>query len=318
MDKPGGRKIHANPKPLGGGVAVFLGFALPVLAGLLWINFGRPPAMAISFDKSQPSLAPAYWSGARDRTPVAVEMLGAALVMHLLGLWDDRKALGPYLKLFVQLAVIAALVVSNNEVRALAFLGRPDRLGSVGVGLSIVISILWIVAVTNAFNFLDNMDGLSAGVAAVCTTAFLVATLSIEQSFVAASLSLAARARCSDFCASISPRPASSWGTAAGRPGDWPAAWHAHAPHDVRASRSPRRDRAGRLLARRSCWRSRVRSDRRHALRLMRRKSPFVGDTNHFVIGWSRAGCRGEQRSCAFTWSMRPRPSPPLFSLVRC
>jgi UDP-GlcNAc:undecaprenyl-phosphate GlcNAc-1-phosphate transferase len=49
---------------------------------------------------------------------------------------------------------------------------------------------MWIVGITNAFNFLDNMDGLSAGVAAVCTTAFLVTTLTIHQWFVAASLAL--------------------------------------------------------------------------------------------------------------------------------
>jgi UDP-GlcNAc:undecaprenyl-phosphate GlcNAc-1-phosphate transferase len=97
VDKPGGRKIHANPKPLGGGVAIFLGFCLPVLAGLAIIHFHSPPG--------NPLLA-AYWSGGRDRTPVAFEMIGAALIIHVLGLWDDRKALGPYLKLVTQLAVI--------------------------------------------------------------------------------------------------------------------------------------------------------------------------------------------------------------------
>jgi UDP-GlcNAc:undecaprenyl-phosphate GlcNAc-1-phosphate transferase len=55
---------------------------------------------------------------------------------------------------------------------------------------SVIVTVLWITAITNAFNFLDNMDGLSAGVAAVCTTAFLVTALSIQQWFVAATLAL--------------------------------------------------------------------------------------------------------------------------------
>src|SRR5205807_3765208 len=102
------------------------------------------------------------------------------LVMHAMGLVDDRKALGPFGKLIVQIEV-AAFVVLGFKMRALTALGYVP---------SVVLTILWIVAITNAFNFLDNMDGLSAGVAAVCTTAFLVTALSIQQSFVAASLAL--------------------------------------------------------------------------------------------------------------------------------
>ena len=63
----------------------------------------------------------------------------------------------------------------------------PDDAGHIP---SILLATLWIVAITNAFNFLDNMDGLSAGVAAVCTTAFLVTTIVIHQWFVAATLAL--------------------------------------------------------------------------------------------------------------------------------
>ena len=62
-------------------------------------------------------------------------------------------------------------------------------MGAGGI-LAIGVSILWITAITNAFNFLDNMDGLSAGIAAVCTTSFLITALSIGQWFVAAALAL--------------------------------------------------------------------------------------------------------------------------------
>jgi UDP-GlcNAc:undecaprenyl-phosphate GlcNAc-1-phosphate transferase len=72
------------------------------------------------------------------------------------------------------------------DLRALTAL---DKLG-LGEVPSVIVTVLWIAAITNAFNFLDNMDGLSAGVAAVCTTAFLVTTLLIQQWFVAGSLAL--------------------------------------------------------------------------------------------------------------------------------
>jgi UDP-GlcNAc:undecaprenyl-phosphate GlcNAc-1-phosphate transferase len=101
-------------------------------------------------------------------------------VLHVMGLIDDRKALGPYLKLLVQLAVAAVLVI-GFDLRALHALGYVP---------SVILSILWIAGITNAFNFLDNMDGLSAGVAAVCTTAFLVTALSIGQAFVGGMLAL--------------------------------------------------------------------------------------------------------------------------------
>jgi UDP-GlcNAc:undecaprenyl-phosphate GlcNAc-1-phosphate transferase len=82
--------------------------------------------------------------------------------VHGLGLVDDHKALGPYIKL---------IVAANRRVCDRCG-GEMRALTAIGYVPSIVLTILWIVAITNAFNFLDNMDGLSAGVAAVCTTAF--------------------------------------------------------------------------------------------------------------------------------------------------
>jgi UDP-GlcNAc:undecaprenyl-phosphate GlcNAc-1-phosphate transferase len=73
------------------------------------------------------------------------------------------------------------IVVPFKDVRALTALGNVP---------SIILTICWITAITNAFNFLDNMDGLSSGVAAVCTTAFLITAILIQQWFVAATLAL--------------------------------------------------------------------------------------------------------------------------------
>jgi len=179
VDKPGGRKTHANPKPLGGGVAMFIGFALPMLVGLAVVRFYHP-------DFSHWQWVEPYWTGGKQQSGLALALLGAMLIMHVLGLIDDHKALGPYLKLLVQLAVTVTLVVLFKELRVLTAL---DKLG-LGIWPSVVLTVLWITAITNAFNFLDNMDGLSAGVAAVCAIAFFITTASISQWFVAATLAL--------------------------------------------------------------------------------------------------------------------------------
>jgi UDP-GlcNAc:undecaprenyl-phosphate/decaprenyl-phosphate GlcNAc-1-phosphate transferase len=194
VDRPGGRKIHSNPKPLGGGVAIFCAFALPMIIGLAVVHWSYPPP---SWEARIAHLND-YWSGMHERTPMALGLLLAAAMMHLMGLIDDRRALGPYTKLLVQLATITALVLWLDELRILTALGPV---------FSIVLTILWIAAITNAFNFLDNMDGLSAGVAAVCTSAFLVATLTIDppQLFVAAALALLLGALLGFLCFNFAP-----------------------------------------------------------------------------------------------------------------
>jgi UDP-GlcNAc:undecaprenyl-phosphate GlcNAc-1-phosphate transferase len=165
-----------------------------MLIGLAYVHWGRPPA----FLQGRVAHLNDYWSGMRERTPLALGMLLAAAVMHVMGLIDDRRALGPYSKLIVQLATITALVVFLPELRILSAIGQ--------VG-SAALTILWIAAITNAFNFLDNMDGLSSGVAAVCTAAFLIATLSIAppQLFVAAALALLLGALLGFLCFNFNP-----------------------------------------------------------------------------------------------------------------
>ncbi len=186
VDKPGHRKIHQQPKPLGGGVAITLAIALPMalLLAAAWLWNPAPTS----------PYAP-YIGGIHRRTPLALAILGAVVAMHLVGLRDDRRALGPYIKLAAQLAV-AGLLTGVFELRALT------ALGPVG---STILTVLWIAAITNAFNFLDNMDGLSAGVAAVCAGALLVAALSIGQLFVAANLALLLGALLGFLCFNFPP-----------------------------------------------------------------------------------------------------------------
>jgi UDP-GlcNAc:undecaprenyl-phosphate GlcNAc-1-phosphate transferase len=276
VDQPGHRKIHHNPKPLGGGVGIFIGVALPLLAGLVLVN-SMGPIWEID---------PAYWSGARQQTPLALALLAAMLVLHVMGLFDDKKALGPFIKLFIQFAAAAALVATFDEVRALTFLGYLP---------SVVLTVLWITAVTNAFNFLDNMDGLSAGVAAVCTLAFLLTAITIQQWFVAATLALLLGALLGFLCFNFPP--ASIFQGDGGSlvvgfllgvltvrttflsPGeDFASGWYVvFAPVIVLAL--PLYDLVVVSI-----------------IRISRGKSPFVGDTNHFS---HRLVARGMSRKTA-------------------
>lgn len=186
VDKPGHRKIHHIPKPLGGGVAIFLAIALPLLAAII----GR---MILS-DAPSAALA-VHWAGVGQQIPIALKLLLAMTLLHLMGLYDDHKAMGPWSKLFIQLFVTTGLVVWA-DIRSLTFLGYVP---------SVLATVFWITAITNAFNFLDNMDGLSAGVAAVATAAFLITALWIGQWFVGAMLALLLGALLGFLCFNFNP-----------------------------------------------------------------------------------------------------------------
>ena len=157
---------------------MYVAFVIPMVVLLIGLRIISIP---------QGRLMTPYLTGIIEQTPIALTLLGTLTAMHVLGLVDDRRALGPYVKLFAQLVITAAMVIPFREMRVLTALDQSLNMHGV---FSCTLSILWIAAITNAFNFLDNMDGLSAGVAAVSATAFLVATISIHQWFVAGSLAL--------------------------------------------------------------------------------------------------------------------------------
>jgi UDP-GlcNAc:undecaprenyl-phosphate GlcNAc-1-phosphate transferase len=193
VDKPGLHKTHHQPKPLGGGIGIFLGFALPLLAGIAYVAVADAWPTALGTFAGPDDAA--YFAGARQQAPLALGVVVAAAAMHLLGLFDDRRAMGPYSKLVLQLAIIAALVLTMEYLAAttpslrLRVLTYLDAFAG-GRAVSVAVTVLWIAGITNAFNFLDNMDGLSAGVAAICSTAFLLTALAVGQVFVALVLAL--------------------------------------------------------------------------------------------------------------------------------
>lgn len=174
-------KFASRRVPNTGGVAVFLGIAIPLLLGIVFTWGFIDNKTAHDYF---PSLAD-YWQGIRTQTGDALIMLGGMLLLHLIGLVDDRKPLPAMPKLFAMLAIAAAVCVGTQS-RLLTVLDTSVG----GPWLSYVITVLWIVIITNAFNFLDNMDGLSGGVAAIASAFFLMAAIVNEQWFIAACLAI--------------------------------------------------------------------------------------------------------------------------------
>ena len=171
VDHPGGHKSHTEPVALGGGIPITLALVSPIVLGFIFLRVvcegGEAPAWI-------PEALRVHLPGLLSRAAPAFGIAAGAVVLHVLGLIDDARHLGPWVKLIVQFAV-AGLLVFGFDVRMLTVLGFVP---------SSVVTILWIVLITNAFNFLDNMDGLSAGVAAITAAIFALAAIRVEQIFV--------------------------------------------------------------------------------------------------------------------------------------
>ena len=88
-------------------------------------------------------------------------ILGLVFVLFILGLWDDKKHLGPFFKLVVQF-VVALCAAYFSDVRVEFFIENKI--------ITSLLSAFWIVLIINSFNFLDNMDGLSAGIAVITSS----------------------------------------------------------------------------------------------------------------------------------------------------
>jgi len=159
VDHPGGHKSHERVTPYGGGSAIFLAGWLPTMVLLLLVAALSAERIAQLFGDG---ITP-YVGGLRARATPTLIILAGGAALHLLGLFDDLRSLSAFAKLGA-MVVVGLLVSGLGGVRIAEFLGPV---------VSILLTTAWIVVVTNAFNFLDNMDGLSAGVACICT-AFLV------------------------------------------------------------------------------------------------------------------------------------------------
>jgi UDP-GlcNAc:undecaprenyl-phosphate GlcNAc-1-phosphate transferase len=145
LDQPGLRKAHRSPIPLLGGLAIYAALVVAFLA------FG--------FEA---------WLNE------GLGILGGATLMFLTGLWDDRFGMSARLKLLAQAAGAGVLILSGVQVHLL------------GVWwLDGLITLCWVMGITNAVNLMDNMDGLAAGTSAVAAACFFVLAALEGQGLVA-------------------------------------------------------------------------------------------------------------------------------------
>ena len=170
-DEPRQGRHNRRKVPKGGGIAIFWAVALPVLGGLGLAKYllAHPESISwVPWDLEQ------HLPGIMEKAGGALAILAGAAVLHVLGLIDDYRPLNPLVKLIVQV-VVAIYLVWFFEIRLLTFL--PLQIGA-------ILTVIWIVLLTNVFNFLDNMDGLSAGVAAIVLIMFIWVGRTSQQIFV--------------------------------------------------------------------------------------------------------------------------------------
>jgi UDP-GlcNAc:undecaprenyl-phosphate GlcNAc-1-phosphate transferase len=152
------RKLHSEPVPRIGGTAIYISLLLSLACLCLF-----PTVVAASFRQQLLSTA---------------KLLAVSGMMLLIGFWDDLKTLNPKVKFAAQ--IVAALTAWLLGFRV--FLNwPPTAAGLPSVILSLTLTTLWIVVITNAFNLIDGMDGLAAGAALFAAASMLVTSFGEKQ-----------------------------------------------------------------------------------------------------------------------------------------
>jgi len=141
VDRPDARKVHQRVMPRLGGLAMYIGFTAALL--LMWP--GHPSAYVL--------------------------LLGGGIIL-LVGMLDDKFQLHPVTKLCGQFIAALVPIIYGLKVN---LLNLPFDHDNVLLGwLSIPVTLVWVIGVTNAVNLIDGLDGLAAGVAAIATTSMMV------------------------------------------------------------------------------------------------------------------------------------------------
>jgi UDP-GlcNAc:undecaprenyl-phosphate GlcNAc-1-phosphate transferase len=163
-DLPGGHKSHTAPVPYLGGVGMVLAFSIAMIIGVVvqrnTVIAGRQISLNIE--------TLAFRSDTLLRELIIVVVL--ALVFSLMGLVDDLRGLSPWLRFVIGLGISTALVSYGIHFKT----PLPDS-------FDLVISVVWVLGITNAFNLLDNIDGLAAGTAAIAAGSFFFIAVMNDQ-----------------------------------------------------------------------------------------------------------------------------------------
>ena len=151
------RKIHTKAVPLLGGVGMYLAFTLTIVVHLL-------VTYRISDFVILPETILTQLLGINSIMTQLIAILGTTFLLVFLGVIDDIKPLKAKTKLIFQF--ILALIVFMSGIRVTFFTNNTV--------FSAALTIIWIIGITNAFNLMDNMDGLSCGTAFISTLIFFL------------------------------------------------------------------------------------------------------------------------------------------------
>jgi UDP-GlcNAc:undecaprenyl-phosphate/decaprenyl-phosphate GlcNAc-1-phosphate transferase len=172
VDRPGGHKGHKAPTALGGGVAIWLTTVIILGLGLLAVFAASRTGLPEPLER--------YLGGIVLRSSELIWILALATVIMVMGLFDDIHNLNWKVRLVIQLTCAALVAFGGIRVTLFGPFTHPLLGGTV--------TVLWIVGLTNAFNMLDNMDGLSASVGLIAASLFCGAQLAAGSLFAPAVL----------------------------------------------------------------------------------------------------------------------------------
>ena len=159
-----GRRMHDHPIPRMGGLAIFLGFMTAILL-----------FVPLNTEKQG--------------------MLLGAVIIVVLGMLDDKYALPAKPKFLVQVAAALIAVMAGNRIEVLSNpnIFSPDPVWMLG-WLSYPVTVIWIVAITNAVNLIDGLDGLACGVSTISAATMLIIALRFRESELDVAIMMAALA----------------------------------------------------------------------------------------------------------------------------
>lgn len=171
VDYPHHHKAHGTPVPLLGGASIYCSFIITIALGVfvaLLANNSNFFSQIIPVDLVN------YLPGVLKVLNKLLAIFAGSLIIFILGIIDDFKSLGALVKLLVQ--ILAGTIVF--------LLGLKITLFTTNIVISYVLTITWIVLITNAFNLLDNMDGLAGSVACISGIIFFLLSAFNQQYFV--------------------------------------------------------------------------------------------------------------------------------------
>ena len=158
IDRPDAeRRMHTSPTPRLGGLALFFGFLVSVLCFC-------------------------------DITRGLIGLLCGAVVIVMIGIFDDSRGLGAKFKLCMQI-IAALIVIYVGDIKIDIFTNpnvfSPEKFLVLNNWVSVPVTVLWIVAITNAVNLIDGLDGLAAGISSIAAVSLVFVGIMVDKPEIA-------------------------------------------------------------------------------------------------------------------------------------